>query len=405
MINKNLLKISFLNLKKRKLRSFLTIISVFIGVTAIFVLISFGQGLVGFVDEFATKMGNDKIIIQAKSSGFGPPSPDSNVVFSDKDTNFVEDISGVEEATGIYFKAAELEFEDTKKYVFVIGSDIKEHRKLIEELYSLEIKSGQALKGKEKKDAVFGYGYTIDDGTFPQIMNIRDKPLIDGVPIQVKGFYEKVGNPIDDYNVYMTHEGYEKYFSPQNYQSIFVRSSPGIEPSKLAEEIQKKLRKERGQSRGNEDFFVQTFEQVIKSFTSILSIINIVLILIAMVSLLVAGINIANTMYASILERTKDIGVMKAVGAKNHLILSMFAIESGLLSLMGGILAIIVGTFISIYAGGIVSSSGYGMLTPALNAKLYVICIFFSLLVGILAGLLPAYRASKMKPVDALRYE
>ena len=124
-----------------------------------------------------------------------------------------------------------------------------------------------------------------------------------------------------------------------------------------------------------------------------------------MVSLLVAGINIANTMYASILERTKDIGVMKAVGAKNHLILSMFAIESGLLSLMGGILAIIVGTFISIYAGGIVSSSGYGMLTPALNAKLYVICIFFSLLVGILAGLLPAYRASKMKPVDALRYE
>ena len=90
MINPHLLKISFSNLKKRKLRSFLTILSVFIGITALFILVSFGQGLVGFVDDFATKMGDDKIIIQPKGTGFGPPSPDSNIVFSERELKFIE---------------------------------------------------------------------------------------------------------------------------------------------------------------------------------------------------------------------------------------------------------------------------------------------------------------------------
>jgi len=405
MINSHLLKISLSNLKKRKLRSFLTILSVFIGVTALFVLISFGQGLVGFVDDFATKMGDDKIIVQPKGTGFGPPSPDSNIVFTEKELNFVEDISGVEEASGIYFDIAEVEFEERKKYIYIIGSDIKEHKKLIEEIYSLEIETGRELKGKEKKDAVLGYGYSIDDGTFPNEVKLGDKLLVNGIEVKVKGFYEKVGNPVDDYNVYLTLNGFEEIFSPDNYQSIIVRSSPGEEPAELASKIQEELRKERGQSRGNEDFFVETFEQVIKSFTSILSTINVVLILIALISLIVAGVNIANTMYASVLERTRDIGVMKAIGAKNHLILTTFALESGFLSLIGGVLATLIGTLISISAGKLVASSGYGMLSPALNFKLYLGCILFSLFIGIVAGILPAYRASKMNPVDALRYE
>jgi len=404
MINLELLKTSVNNLKKRKSRSGLTIISVFIGVTAIFVLISFGQGLVSFIDEMAQEMGDDKIIVQPKGFGFGPPIA-TNVILKDKDVNFIEDIAGVKESTGIYFTTAPVEIKDKRKYVYVMGSDIKEHRELINELYNLDIIQGRELEGKEKKEAVFGYSYQKDDKTFPKTLKLRDKVDLNNVTIKVKGFYDEVGNPIDDYNIYLTTEGYEKIFSPTSYSMILIRSAPGIDPSKLAETIQEKLRKERKQSRGNEDFSVETFEEVIASFTSILITLNVILVLIAFISLVVAGVNIANTMYASVLERTKDIGVMKAIGAKNSNILAMFAFESGLLALIGGLLAVSVGTIISLVAGKFIADSGFGILTPSMPLSLYLACIFFSLFIGIVSGAMPAYRASKMKPVDALRYE
>jgi putative ABC transport system permease protein len=404
MINKQLIKTSLANIAKRRARSLLTILSVLIGVTSIFVLISFGQGLVGYVDDLSQQMGNDKLIIQAKGFGIGP-AIESNVMFRDKDVNFLEDSFGVDEAVGLYFEAAPLEFEEKRKYVFVIGSNIKDHKKIIEEVYNTDLFSGNDLDGSEKGDAVLGYNYLLDDDTFPNPLDIRDKVLVNEREVKVKGFYESVGNPADDYNVYLTKEGFEEIFDPISYQMILVRSSEGVDPSKLAAKLTEDLREDRGQSRGNEDFHIQTFEQAIASFSTILVTINIVLILIAFISLIVAGVNIANTMYASVLERTKDIGVMKAIGAKNSNILLMFALESGLLSLIGGALAVVVGTAISIFAGKIVESAGFGFLQPALPVGLYLGCLFFSLFIGIVSGIMPAYRASKMKPVDALRYE
>lgn len=405
MINTELIKTSLISIRKRKARSALTILSVLIGVTAIFILISFGQGLVSYVDDFSQKMGDDKLIVQPKGFGLGI-SIETNVVFTNKDINTIEDTLGVDEVTGMYYEVAPVEFEDEEKYVFVMGSDIKDHRELISEIYNIEIYHGDDLNGKEKKDAVFGYNYLIEeDGAYPKPLELRDHVLINGIPIKVKGFYEPIGNPVDDYNVYLTKEGFEELFNPKSYQAILIRSAEGQNPPLIAEKIKEDLRKSRGQSRGNEDFDVQTFEQVIESFTSILVTINVVLVLIAFISLIVAGVNIANTMYASVLERTKDIGVMKAIGAKNSNILMMFALESGILSLIGGVLAVILGTIISIYAGRVVEAAGYGFLQPALLPSLYIACLTFSLFIGIVSGLFPAYRASKMKPVDALRYE
>ncbi len=404
MINNELIKTSLKNMWKRKSRSSLTIISVFIGITAIFVLISFGQGLVGYIDGLAAKMGNDKLIVQPKGFGFGQPT-ETNVLLSDDDIDFIEKVQGVSEVAGLYFSAAPLEFKDAKKYIYVMGLDIKEHKDLNYEVYNLELHSGLELSGNEKKDGIFGYGYTKDDKTFPKPLSLRDKVLIDNVSIQAKGFFESLGNPIDDYNVYLTKEAFEQIFNPKSYNMILIRSSPGYDPTVLAEKIKNDLRKERHQTLGNEDFFVQTFEQAIESFTSILMTLNIILVLIAFISLVVAGVNIANTMYASVLERTKDIGIMKAIGAKNSNVLMMFAFESGMLSLVGGVLAVLVGSVVAIVAGQLMVSAGYGILTPELSFKLYAGCLLFSLLIGVASGIMPAYRAAKMSPVEALRYE
>ncbi len=178
-----------------------------------------------------------------------------------------------------------------------------------------------------------------------------------------------------------------------------------MNPQVVAEEIAEELRDHRHQSVGQQDFFVQTFEQVIATFSAVLNAITAVVILLGFISVVVAAVNIMNTMYASILERTKEIGVFKALGSRNSSILLIFVLESGLLSLVGGILGVGTGYVISHYSGTVISDAGYSVFTPVFPLWLIVGSLVFALLIGIAAGLLPAYRASRLQPVDALRYE
>lgn len=133
--------------------------------------------------------------------------------------------------------------------------------------------------------------------------------------------------------------------------------------------------------------------------------INGILVLIALISLVVAAVNIMNTMYTSVLERTREIGVMKAIGAKNNDILFIFVFESGFLGMIGGILGVIFGYIIARSGGAIAAANGYALLQPAFPLWLVIVCIVFAFMVGAGSGLLPARQASKLRPVDALRYQ
>ncbi len=127
--------------------------------------------------------------------------------------------------------------------------------------------------------------------------------------------------------------------------------------------------------------------------------------MIALISVVVAAVNIMNTMYTSILERTQEIGVMKAIGAKNKFILFVFMTESGILGLIGGLVGIIFGYGIAKFGGYIAALYGLGMIRPAFPLWLTMGCLLFAFLVGAGSGLIPSLQASKLKPVDALRYE
>ncbi|MEK6840152.1 MAG: ABC transporter permease, partial [Nanoarchaeota archaeon] len=293
-----LLGYSLGNLKTRALRSLLTIVSVMIGIAAITSLISFGNGISSYVDEMAQKMGNDKIIIQPRGFGFGPPPVDTNVVLDADDVDVIEDVHGVEEATGVYILSGEVEFDSKKKYVFMFGSDFQNHPELIKEVYALTLLEGNELRGREKNKALLGYNYQLAYKIFEKPMRLRDKIVINDHPFEVAGFYDEVGNPQDDSNVYITNEAAEEVFDAKNYHFILARSSPGSSPTDVSESIARSLRRHRNQERGQEDFFVQTFEQVIATFTSILGVITGVVVLIGLISVVVAAVNIMNTMYA-----------------------------------------------------------------------------------------------------------
>jgi putative ABC transport system permease protein len=374
---------------------------VLIGIAAITALISFGYGISFYVSDMSQKMGTDKLIVMAR--GISPIG--SSVILDKTDVDAIKKVNGVEEVAGIYAISSEIEFNNQKRYAYLIGADFNEHRALFEEMTTVEIISGTPLSSNEKSKAIFGYNYQFPDKIFGKPLKLGDKVKINGKYLAVSGFYDAIGNPSDDSQIYVTEVAAEEIFGAESYMEITVRVSPGENATRVAEDVEKELRQHRNQEKGEEDFYAQTFEQVIATFTVVLNVIIAVVILIALISVIVASVNIMNTMYASILERTKEIGIFKAIGARNDEILVIFMIESGMLSLTGGIIGFIIGFLIAKVAGIAISAAGYGFLKPYFSWQMVTGILLFSLLVGLAAGFLPARNASRLKPVEALRYE
>jgi putative ABC transport system permease protein len=187
---------------------------------------------------------------------------------------------------------------------------------------------------------------------------------------------------------------------------ILIQVKEGENVTEVSKEIEKSLRRYRGITEKTQDFTVSTPEELLESFQIILKIITAFLVSIAGISLVVGAVGIANTMYTSVVERTREIGVMKAIGAKNSDIAQIFLIESGLLGLVGGIIGVILGYLISkIVEIVAVNQLNTNLLQVASPWYLVTGCLFFGFAIGALSGVFPAIQASKTNIVDALRYE
>jgi putative ABC transport system permease protein len=392
------------NLTRRRLRSWLTMIGIFIGIAAVVALVSLGQGLQKYIDDEFSKIGRDKVIIQPKG-GFGPGT--SKVKLTDVDVRTIKGVTGIADAGGIYYKPIQLEFNGEIKYFFGIGMPTDESRKLFDEFLTYDIQHGRNIKKGDKYKAVLGH-YFIDQNIFDKNIKLGDKVLINGVEFQVVGFYEIIGNPSDDTQVYISQDTLLELYNIKEteYATIFAKMTAGASPIETVDRVERALRRSRNLKEGNEDFEVQTAEELMQSFNTLLNIVEGVLVGIAFISLIVGGIGIMNTMYTAVLERTKEIGILKAVGAKNHDIMLLFLIESGILGLTGGAIGVLIGMGFSKLIQLVATAA---LQTRLLQAYFpwYLIAgsLLFSFLVGTLSGILPAYQASKQRPVESLRYE
>lgn len=401
---KDYTKFAFRTFKVRGIRTFLTMLGIFVGIAAIVSLISLGQGLENAITEQFEMLGTNKIIVSPAGTFFGFGGEASSDLTED-DLDIINKVKGVKTAGGMLYKFANVKFGNEIKYTFVIGLPLDESGQIIQDMSGFDVEKGRDLKEGDKYKVTVG-DFLAQGDFFEKKVQVRDKIEIEGQEFSVIGQVARIGNPADDSQVYIPMETARELFDePLKLDFIMLEGVKGINMADLAEDIEKDLRKHRGVKEGEEDFNVQTFEELMDTYSTILVIVQAVLIGIASISLLVGGVGIMNTMYTSVLERTNEIGVMKAIGAQNKDILAIFLIESGFLGLIGGVIGILIGVGIGKLVEFGAAQQGLDILKASFPWYLILGALLFSFLVGAISGVAPARQASKLKPVDALRYE
>lgn len=405
MFEPEIIKYAIENLIERKSRSFLTILSIMIGIAAIFIFASFGVGLYNYVNDIAQSSGIDKFMVQG--AGMGAPGIDNTFKLEDKDFKAIERTKGIKQVSAWYMKPAEVIQKDIRKYVFVAGirsdpADIK----MLEDMMGVEIAQGRQLKDGDSGRVVLGNSYSEADALFPLAYKVGDKIEINQKKFDIIGFYGSVGNPQDDSNIYLLENDMKKLYGDDITYGVLIGSVTNVDKiDETIEAVKKNLRKVRNVEEGKEDFFIQTFADAIEMFSNVINIVVGFILLIVLISGFVASINTANTMVTSVLERVQEIGVMKAIGATNDKIKNIFLLESSILGLVAGIFGVLVGWGLSSFGGNILSNLGWDFLAPDFPIWLFAFCILLSSVVGAASGMFPALYASKQNVVDALRYE
>ena len=381
------------SLASRKLRAWLTIIGIIIGIAAIISLITISQALQKSIKEVFEEIGSDKITILPKS--VGPPGSSFEGLTND-DVSTVENVNEVEWAIPALIKNARLEFSREVKVQRIAGLP-SDQAGLYFESFGIELAAGQPFTTDSRK-AVIGSKVAAD--LFEKPVKLRDRILIEGGQFQVIGILESMGNPDDDNFIWIPMATARELFNDEeNIGYMVAKVRAGEDSETAAKKISARLERERG----NDDFEVLSPEQLLSQVGTILGIVQAVLVGIGAISLIVGAVGIMNSMYTSVLERTREIGIMKAVGARNSHILLIFLIESALLGLAGGVLGVLLGTGIAKLVGIVAAQAGYGLLKVGADPAIMIFGLMFALVVGTASGALPARQAALLRPVDALR--
>ncbi|MDO8509205.1 MAG: ABC transporter permease [Nanoarchaeota archaeon] len=398
-------KIAGRNLLKKRVRSSLTLIGILIAVATIFVLISVSLGLQGAVEELFRQFGTDKFFIEPRGQLAGPGTGGA-VQFTLEDVEVIEKTPGVKDFSYWVGSTGKVEFNDEIRYTFVIGIPL-DHSSVFIESGFYKAEDGRLLEEGDSNEIMIGNQYK-NGVFFTKQVRPLNKLLVNEKEFKVKSILKTVGNPFDDRLIFMPLDNFRILFpeTKERIDQIAVQVNENEDINEVAERVQRRLSKFRNVDEENRDFNINTPEEILSSFGSVLNVLTTFLLSVAAISLLVGGIGIANTMFTSVLERTREIGVMKAIGAKNKDILSIFLVEAGILGLIGGIIGILLGIGVSNLIEYIaVNQLGTTLLKAATPIYLLVGCMAFAFFVGIISGFWPAYRALKVKPVEALRYE
>ncbi len=397
---KHLIDLTFKNILRR-LRSILTIIAVVIGIATIVALFLISDGLLNYVEDVFMTMGINTIFIFPVSFQGGANQTISRVSedikITQSDLRLIEKIPEIDYAIGFSFRTAKYEYKGEESYQFVIMVDPKLADKTFE-IMDIGVREGKSLQGREGAEIVVGSYFA--DKLFKEPIKVGQKIKIQDKEFKVIGILEPVENMQDDSQAYITmNSGRELFDTGETLDQIYASVKPEYDPLVVQKEIEKRLEKKHGKNK----FFIITAKQVLTMIKTVLGLLQTILVSIGLISIVVGSIGIMNSIYTSVIERTREIGILKSLGAKKEDIYFIFTFESLVLSLIGGIIGLGLGIGIAKFVEYYAASQAFITLNIIVTWQVVALALGVSIIVGIAAGLLPSKSAAKMNVVDALR--
>lgn len=417
-----ILQISFNAITKNAVRSFLSVLGIAIGIAAVISMLGLGNGAKTSIEKNIQKLGSNTITISSSQTQGVPggrlpnvngnssakSSPTPSIPITQEDYNFLSqklplEISNISSVSGTTTDSGQVELSDkslinaqisaiTSDYFTTQGLNLKTGKTDLKN--STNVVLGSDLADQLKKDKNLN---NLDELLGTKIV-LSEKEFV------VAGVLEKSDLPLLAANNSSVFEDSEYYFknnpNKKFFNQIILRVKESNSLSTTKSDVESKFREFRGLKSGEEkNFNISTTADLASSVNQITDIVTTLLAGISGISLLVGGIGISNIMLVSVTERTREIGLRKAIGAKRKYILWQFLVESVLLTVIGGIFGVVGGYILGVSVGSFIN------LEVSIKLENVALATGISSAIGMFFGFVPAWRASRLSPVEALRHE
>ena len=393
------LKLSFTAILRNRLRSFLTTLGVIIGVFSVIILVALVSGLQSFITNQISSFGSNLIFVipgQTSGAGRGPGGSTVNRLQFQDVANLKRELRGLADVSTVTQKAASAKYNSkTSKNMTVSG---------VEDIYPKIVTAVEPVQGRfiNKAEADSGkrvavLGPTAVKNLFGEANPLNKTISINNTNYQVIGVIKPRGAIFgvdQDNSAFVPLQAQRKQFGINQPNAIYISVYKTGNIASVQAQTKKLLEKRISA----DDFTVQTQEQALSTISQITGVLTLALGGIAAISLIVGGIGVMNIMLVSVTERTREIGLRKALGARSKDIRNQFLIEALTLSGVGGLLGIIFGITAALLVNQFV-------FTTTITWWSIILAFGFSMLVGVIFGVTPAIRASRLDPIQALRYE
>lgn len=399
--------IALKNIRERKTRVFLTLLGIAIGIMAIVSLMSIGEGMeVAITQELSSLSDTILVSIGINVEGAAPTGGGfdfSNMNYlTDRDIGGIQRVQGIKDISPILSSSGLIKYNNEFKGVSLVGLD-PTNIKAIFGIDSLGLENGEFLKQGDQNKCLIGHN--IAHEYFDSEITVGSRIKINDQLFFVSGVYKEEGMGFStqtDDSIHLTEHDFVKLTGQRNISAAIIRVYDVNDVELIADEVEMIINTNHGE---DDIASVVTMSSILDSIKSVLSIIQTVLLAIAAIALLVASIGIMNTMLTSVMERTHEIGVMKAIGARNSDVMSIFLFEGMFISLLGGVSGIVIGV---VGAQGFVMATAQSVgpgLQPVFTVFSIVLGITVAVFVGMISSFYPAWKAAKMSPIEAVRYE